>query len=248
MHYYQFHIGDYRKDTVHLVPIEHYIYRSLIDWYYLDESPLPKETQVVMRRLSLDFNYEKNLQNVLADFFKLTEKGWEHKRIKVDIADYHEQCEKNKLNGKLGGRPKKTQVVSSGLPDETQLEPKKTLTNNHKPLTINHTNTSMSPSTKADPVPYSDIITLYHDTLPTLPQVMKLTSKRKAQIRARWLAGDLPDLDTWKRFFEVVSVSDFLMGRTPRKAGHENWRPDIEWLTNETNFTKIWEQKYHRSK
>ena len=52
--------------------------------------------------------------------------------IEVEIKDYHEQVEKNKNNGKLGGRPKKTQVVISGLPDESQNNP------NHKPLTINH--------------------------------------------------------------------------------------------------------------
>lgn len=43
MHYYQFNIADYRKDTVHLTRIEHSIYRDLIDWYYLEETPIPKE-------------------------------------------------------------------------------------------------------------------------------------------------------------------------------------------------------------
>lgn len=137
MHYYQFNIADYRKDTVHLSPIEHYIYRTLIDWYYLDELPITKETQVVMRRLSLDSSLEQNVLNVLKDFFTETEKGWEHKRIRMEIKDYHEMVEKNQINGKLGGRPKKTQAVSSGLPSETQNNPSVTLTNNHKPLTIN---------------------------------------------------------------------------------------------------------------
>lgn len=137
MHYYQFNIADYRKDTVHLSPIEHYIYRTLIDWYYLDELPITKETQVVMRRLSLDFSLEQNVLNVLKDFFTETEKGWEHKRIRMEIKDYHEMVEKNQLNGKLGGRPKKTQVVSSGLPSETQNNPSVTLTNNQKPITNN---------------------------------------------------------------------------------------------------------------
>ena len=54
------------------------------------------------------------------------------KEFGVEIKDYQEQVEKNKNNGKLGGRPKKTQSVISGLPDESQNNP------NHKPLTINH--------------------------------------------------------------------------------------------------------------
>jgi len=132
MHYYKFNIADYRKDTGHLSTIEHGIYRQLIDWYYLDEQPIPEETQVVIRRLRLGFDEVTFLQNILSDFFVLGKTGYKHKRIEVEIKDYQEQVEKNKNNGKLGGRPKKTQVVISGLPDESQNNP------NQEPLTINH--------------------------------------------------------------------------------------------------------------
>jgi uncharacterized protein YdaU (DUF1376 family) len=132
MHYYKFNIADYRKDTGHLSTIEHGIYRQLIDWYYLDEQPIPEETQVVIRRLRLGSDEVKFLENVLSDFFVLGKTGYKHKRIEVEIKDYQEQVEKNKSNGKLGGRPKKTQSVISGLPDQSQNNP------NHKPLTTNH--------------------------------------------------------------------------------------------------------------
>jgi uncharacterized protein YdaU (DUF1376 family) len=132
MHYYKFNIADYRKDTGHLSTIEHGIYRQLIDWYYLDEQPIPEETQVVIRRLRLGSDEVNFLRNVLDDFFVLGKTGYTHKRIEVEIKDYQEQVEKNKNNGKLGGRPKKTQSVISGLPDESQNNP------NQEPLTINH--------------------------------------------------------------------------------------------------------------
>jgi uncharacterized protein YdaU (DUF1376 family) len=132
MHYYKFNIADYRKDTSHLTTIEHGIYRQLIDWYYLDEQPIPEENQVVIRRLRLGSDDVKFLQNVLSDFFVLGKTGYTHKRIEVEIKDYSEQAEKNKNNGKLGGRPKKTQVVIDGLPDESENNL------NHKPITINH--------------------------------------------------------------------------------------------------------------
>jgi uncharacterized protein YdaU (DUF1376 family) len=133
MHYYKFNIADYRKDTGHLSTIEHGIYRQLIDWYYLDENPIPLETQVVSRRLRLASEVEVlSLQNVLSDFFKEGKSGYVHKRIELDINDYHEQAEKNQRNGKLGGRPKKTQVVIDGLPDASQNNL------NYKPLTTNH--------------------------------------------------------------------------------------------------------------
>lgn len=139
MHYYQFNIADYRKDTVHLTRIEHSIYRDLIDWYYLEETPIPKETQSVMRRLRLGCEMEAQaLKNVLQDFFLQESDGFHHKRIDLDIAEYHAQCSKNRSNGLKGGRPKskKTQSVTSRLPVATQTDA--TANPNHKPLTTNH--------------------------------------------------------------------------------------------------------------
>lgn len=138
MHYYDFNIADYRKDTGHLLPIEHYIYRTLIDWYYLDEKPIPKNNPGVLRRLCLGIDLEPSLNNVLSDFFKLGENGWHHARIDADIESYHAMLTRNHANGKLGGRPRKTSVVNSGLglanPDVTQTKGKP-ITNNHKPIT-----------------------------------------------------------------------------------------------------------------
>ena len=140
MHYYQFNIADYRADTAHLNIIEHGIYRQLIDWYYLDEKQIPKETQVVMRRLSLGSDNLHNLENVLTDFFILTDLGYFHNRIEQEIQHYKTQVAKNRVNGQLGGRPRKTQVVSERLakhnPNESETNPnQEPITNNHKPLT-----------------------------------------------------------------------------------------------------------------
>jgi len=132
MHYYKFNIADYRKDTGHLNTVEHGIYRQLIDWYYLDEKPIPHETQVVIRRLRLGSDEEKYLEIILKEFFKNTSKGYVHPRIEVDIHGYQENSNKNRTNGKLGGRPKKTQSVIFGLSNESESK------GNHKPLTINH--------------------------------------------------------------------------------------------------------------
>jgi uncharacterized protein YdaU (DUF1376 family) len=146
MHYYKFNIADYRKDTGHLSTIEHGIYRQLIDWYYLDEQPIPEENQVVIRRLRLGSEEVTFLQNILSDFFVLGKTGYKHKRIEVEIKDYQEQVEKNKNNGKLGGRPKKTQVVIDGLPDESQNNPnQEPLTTNHKPKRESATSVACPP-------------------------------------------------------------------------------------------------------
>lgn len=137
MHYYKFNIADYRKDTTHLSALEHGIYRQLLDWYYLDELPLPAETQMVMRRLRLGSESDiQALKNVLADFFELRDDGYHQPRCDAAIKEYHHGADKNKNNGKLGGRPKKTQSVILGNPDVSRDEATQKATTN--PPTINH--------------------------------------------------------------------------------------------------------------
>ena len=149
MHYYSFNIKDYRKDTQHLKPMEHYIYRMLIDLYYMDEKPIPKKTQWVMRRLMLDnAEHENMLKNVLDDFFYECDEGFRHKRIDCEITKYHGNAQKNRENGKKGGRPRKnnpeiTQSVTDGLPLESQNNlNQKPLTRNQEPSNSNNNSAS----------------------------------------------------------------------------------------------------------
>ena len=138
MHYYTFNIADYRKDTGHLSTLEHGIYRQLLDWYYLEEVPIPKETQTVIRRLRLGSDSDiQSLQNVLNDFFILQDDGYHQLRCDDQIEKYHDKAEVNKVNGKLGGRPKKTQSVILAKPTQSETKGDETLTINHKPRTIN---------------------------------------------------------------------------------------------------------------
>ena len=170
MHYYQFNIADYRKDTSHLTPIEHYIYRTLIDWYYLDELPIPKETQSVLRRLSLGSEYEPQLNNVLNDFFTLQD-AWYHQRIEDGIADYKAQIEQASKAGKASAEARankrKANVQRTLNGSSTTVQP----TNNHKPITNNQIkNTSAG---KAFACPDGVSVLLWSDFL-TLRKAKKL--------------------------------------------------------------------------
>ena len=139
MHYYQFHISDYRKDTGHLTPIEHYIYRTLIDWYYLDHEKIPKSIEVVTRRLGLEQHNRENLLNILSDFFELTEDGYVHHRIEKDILNYKKQLETASKAGKASAA-KRSQSSNVTTPKRKVNDRSTTVqpTNNHKPLTNNH--------------------------------------------------------------------------------------------------------------
>lgn len=130
MNYYNFHLGDYIKHTVHLSNAEDLAYRRLLDLYYDTEQPIPSDIPLVSRRLRVGI---EELQSVLNEFFVLTDEGYKNMRADEEIAAYHEYLEKQRLNGKKGGRPKKTHRLPTANPSQTQTEPKKSLTNTHKP-------------------------------------------------------------------------------------------------------------------
>jgi uncharacterized protein YdaU (DUF1376 family) len=130
MYYYKFNIADWHLATSHLSLEEEAIYFRLINYYYDTEQAIPEETQSVIRRLRLG-SYSETVGIILKEFFTLESDGWHHKRCDDEISQYHEKAEVNQINGKKGGRPKKTQSVSKDNPDIT-------LTKNHKPLTNNH--------------------------------------------------------------------------------------------------------------
>lgn len=126
MHYYQFNIGDYRAATAHLSNEEDLAYRRLLDMYYDTENQIPLDTQWVAKRLRLDTEVVKS---VLQDMFKLTEVGWHHGRCETVIDQYHAMAEKNRANGRLGGR-KKNPVASDSQPIAKATINDKPITNN----------------------------------------------------------------------------------------------------------------------
>lgn len=130
MFYFSFHITDYRAATAHLSNEEDLAYRRLIEMYYDTEQPIPADTQWVSKRLRVG---SEVIDTVLADMFELTEEGWRHARCDKEIAHYHQLAERNRANGKRGGRPK----TKGENPDGSQSEPTGKPTNNHKPITNN---------------------------------------------------------------------------------------------------------------
>jgi len=130
------------------------------------------------------------------------------------------------------------------------LEPTALVVTDDQPAESEIQNTPTQPSRNG--CPYEKIRDLYHETLPALPECRVLTKKRKAQIHARWISGfRLKDgtasdsLDFWQRYFSYIGDSDFLTGKRDPPAGRQKFVADLEWITNESNFVKIIEGKYH---
>ncbi len=137
---------------MHFSMIEHGAYRQLLDWIYLDEKPIPKETEVVFRRLSARTEEEqKAIQNVLKEMFDLTDDGYVQRRCMGEIMVYQRQVARAQINGKLGGRPRKTEVVISGFSEKTQTKAnQEPITNNHKPITNNQEPKNKTMSSELD--------------------------------------------------------------------------------------------------
>jgi hypothetical protein len=103
-----------------------------------------------------------------------------------------------------------------------------------------HPETLGSGNGAAPTCPHDQIVALYHEELPELPQVRKWTAKRQEHLRARWREDEeRQSLDWWRSYFQSVSASDFLMGRNGK-----GWKCDLEWLVKESNLVKVIEGRY----
>ena len=147
MYYYQKHIGDYRSATAHLDLLHHGVYQYLMETCYMNEQPLPNDITKVCRLCGARTPEEKKaVQNILEEFFTLTDAGWVNSRVEKEIAAYHANSDKNRSNGAKGGRPRKNKTennpvgfysVSIGLEKDANSKPNQKATINHKPLTNN---------------------------------------------------------------------------------------------------------------
>lgn len=141
MHYYKHNIGDYRRRTAHLTPLEHGVYRQALDQYYLDEGPLTSDITRLERLLCVSNADEKRaLCTILDEFFCLDENGYRHPHADNEIDKYHKKSDKASAAATIrwGKHNKKQQHehISNDNADAMQTHNERNA--NHKPLTTNH--------------------------------------------------------------------------------------------------------------
>ncbi len=138
MYHYQKNIGDYRSATMHFSLLEHGIYNQLLDWYYLEEAPIPADNRTLFRRLSAKTEEEqKAVLDVLSEMFVKSDLGWVHKRVEREIAQYKARADQAREAGKLGGRPLKKGIGSTENRDGSEKKATAKPTANRKPITNN---------------------------------------------------------------------------------------------------------------
>ena len=134
MHYYKHDIGHFALMTAGLDAEEVGIFVRLLDRYLLTEKPIKTEW------VHLGFKGETQVKAkaVLSGLFVEKEGGWVYEPGEEMLIEYQKSAEKNRENGKKGGRPRKTTaLVSDENPNETESKPKKSLTNNYELETNN---------------------------------------------------------------------------------------------------------------
>lgn len=101
----------------------------------------------------------------------------------------------------------------------------------------------------APPCPQIAIIEAYNRLLPEGRQVnLKLWNDKRARLlNARWKEDpDRQTLEWWEKYFEYISESKFLTGKTPPTPGRGPFLISLDWILNESNFVKIHEGQYHQ--
>ena len=124
MHYFQFHIGDYKSHTHHLSLLEDLAFRRLLDHYYLHEIPIRQRE--IARQIGMR-DHEQEVLTVLEEFFVSTEKGYINPRADDEIAKYRKFIEDGKR-----GAAKRWLKGDDSPPNASPIA-----TINHKPITIN---------------------------------------------------------------------------------------------------------------
>ena len=138
MHYYQFNIGDFLKDTAHLSLEEEAIYRRLIDLYYTSEKPISLDIQTVSRAIRARGS-EELIAIILEEFFTKTSKGFKQTRIEKELKRFKEKSKKAADSAKARWNKASKVCDKDANAMRTHSEGNanhKPITNNHKPLYI----------------------------------------------------------------------------------------------------------------
>ena len=263
--YYPWFPGDYQRKTGDLSLLEHGAYRVMLDSYYSIES-LPADRERLYRicrasspeeKAAVDYvstrffspegdrlinNRAEEEINKRREFLKRqTEKAMlaveARRRTREQTTDHSQKLPVGEPVGTPGGSP----LPSPSPSPSPSLTPSPEIEESDKHSLVPETDRGPSerPKQKMANCPHKEIIGLYHQLLPECAQVVTWTEYLQGRLRARW--REHPDLEWWKRYFEYVSRSDFLMGRV------REFKVDLDWVIGPKNMAKIINGRYHQT-
>lgn len=254
LNWFPLYHGDYIRDTGDLSHGEHGIYMLLLMAFFA-RGPLPDDLNRLCRMAA--GAPPEDVRQILERYWILTAAGWINARMESIRQEQIESHARRVEAGREGGKARARTLIQGEAQALIHSDPSNATAmlndcssnqnqnQNQKkektPLGENSPNFAPAP---VDKIPLGKIVDLYHEVLPELPRVEKLTKTREGYLKQRW-RQDLPSLEHWRHFFEFVRESDFLMGRARPSPGRPPFIANLEWLTKEGNFAKIAEEKYH---
>ena len=137
-------MGDYGRKTAHLTMMEDGAFRRLLDHYYSTRQPLPTAL-LTLHRICRAVNPEETqaVNQVVNEFFVLRDDGWHNSRADQELTAWNEIAERNRENGKTGGRPKtQTDAVAKPSPE---VRSQKLEVRGQTPETIKNKNNATAP-------------------------------------------------------------------------------------------------------
>lgn len=141
VNFVKLYVGDYMRDTGTLTVAEHGAYLLMLLHHYGTEKPLPKGREL-HRLVRAETKAERDaVDSVAARFWTETPDGWVNGRASKEMEKANHQREVNRVVGKLGGRPKRTQT-------ETETESVSESEPNRNP---NHSQTPEERNTPPNP-------------------------------------------------------------------------------------------------
>lgn len=186
-----------------------------------------RELEEIKRRLMEAELIDENMHPV----------AWEKRQYKHDNSTERVRAYRERQRQQGAEQPEEDET-----PDETVTKHDVTVSET-PPDTDTDTDTEknkdLSVSSKAKPpTPHQQIVELYHEQLPDLSRVVKLTDERRRRLRKLHEGIMERDLDNWRGYWQAVRRSDFLMGRK------KDWRADFDFLTRPNTPLKVLEGSY----
>lgn len=141
MHYYEFNIGDYMRDTAHLDEMEDLAYRRMLDLYYLKESPLPKSIPEIAKLIRMR-THSESIANVLREYFTLTDDGYVNGKADKTLGKIYDKSEKAKKSAEKRWELQRLKNANA-LPTDSErnangMLPNNLIPNNTEPNNIGH--------------------------------------------------------------------------------------------------------------
>lgn len=235
-------IADYLADTQHLTRDEHGAYLLLLMAYWRKGEPLADVDRKLAAIAKASPAEWRRLRPVLSEFFQVGDGVWKQKRVDAELARAKAIRAKRSEAGAKGAdgrwqtddKPMANAMANAWQNDAISPSP--------SPFEPNGSNIDTSPAEPS--VDLGAVAEAYNAVASDCgwPLCQALNAQRRASAKAR--LAEAGGIDGWRHAMAKARASPFLRGETGRSAGHENWRPDIDFFLKPKTFTKLMEGGY----